>query len=98
MDTNKMNTDELFKALPMMVNDNGNFYFFYLVKGMKRISVGYKMNDSAGGKHLDNTRRSGKTIKEALKNILDWLIKFDYYNKPSSNILVDMIHDSLNNS
>ena len=98
MDTNEMNTDELFKALPMMVNDHGNFYFFYLMKGQKRISVGYKMNESKGGKHLCDTRRSGKTLKEALKSMLDWLIKFDYYGKTSNNILVDMIHDSLNST
>ena len=96
MNTNEMNTDELFKALPMMVNINGNFYCFYLIKGQKRISVGYKTNSDKGGKHLCDTRRSGKTLKEALKSMLDWLIEFNYYGKESDNILVDMIHDSLN--
>lgn len=95
MDTKTMTTDELFKALPMMVNDNGDFYFFYLMKGQKRINVGYRMNPSEGGKHLDNTRRCGKTLKEALKSMLDWLIEFNYYGKESNNILVDMIKNAL---
>jgi len=68
-----LSTDELFKALPKMVNRNGNFYHFRLIKGAKRIIVKYKMNDSEGGRSLLDTHRTGKTLNEALKNTLELL-------------------------
>jgi len=96
MKTEDLNTDELFKALPAFVNVNGKLYFFKLIKGNNRIIVEYKMNDSEGGASLDSTYRGGKTLKDALKSMLDWLIEFDYYDKISENILLDMIKNSKN--
>jgi hypothetical protein len=90
MDTNKMNTDELFYKLPAMVTYEGEFYFFYLMKGQNRINVGYRTNK---GKHLRDTGRSGDDLKGALKSMLDWLMDFDHYNKPSENVLLDMINN-----
>jgi len=91
MKTENLNTDELFEALPNFINVEGELYHFSLIKGSKRIIIDYTMNKSEGGKSLCQTYWSGKTIKEALKNCLDWLIKFDYNNKKSENILLDMI-------
>lgn len=96
MDTSKLTTDQLFNTLPSMVNVNGNFYHFRLIKGNKRIIVEYKTNPSEGERNLRSTFRTGKTLKEALKSMLDWLIEFGYYNRKSDNILVDMIHNNLN--
>lgn len=91
MNTENLNTDELFEALPSFINVEGDLYHFGLIKGSKRIIIDYTMNKSEGRKALCQTYWSGKTIKEALKNCLDWLIKFDYYDKRSENILLDMI-------
>lgn len=87
----KLNTDELFKALPAFVNVGGDLYFFKLIKGNNRIIVEYKMNDSEGGKYLGSTYRGGKTLNSAMRSMLGWLIEFDYYDKVSENILLDMI-------
>ena len=93
-ETKNLSTDDLFKALPSFVNVDGDFYHFSLVKGLNRIIVCYQMNQNEGGKCLENTNRSGKTTKDALKSMLDWLIQFGYYNKKSENILLDMIKKS----
>lgn len=97
MKTEDLTTDELFKALPSFINVKGTFYHFGLHKGNKRIIVEYKTNNRKGGKNLGDTYRSGKNLKEALKSMLDWLIKFDYYDQESRNILLDMIRNSKNN-
>lgn len=96
MDIEKLNTDELFKALPSMINMNGNFYHFKLIKGAKRIIVRYQTNVDEGSRCLGSTSRSGDTLKDALKSMVGWLIEFKYYEKESDNILLDMIHNSLN--
>ena len=99
MDTEKLTTDELFAALPGFINVKGDFYHFNLIKG-KRILISYQTNPSEGGKYLCSTYRTGKTLKEALKSMLDWLIESKYYNLKSENILIDMLKhaDILNKS
>lgn len=79
MKTEILTTDELFKALPAFINDEGDLYHFNLIKGRNRIIVEYSMNKSEGGHSLRSTYRSGDTLKEALKSMLDWLIEFEYY-------------------
>ena len=91
MKTEGLNTDELFKALPSFINLDGNLYHFNLFKGSKRIIIDYTMNKSEGGKSLSNTYWGGKTLKEALKSCLDWLIEHEYYDQKSKNIFIDMI-------
>lgn len=94
MDTKNLTTDQLFKALPSFVNVKGDLYHFGLYKGGKRIAVEYRMNESEGGKALANTYRTGNTLKEVLKNTLEWLIEFGYYDLKSDNIILDMIKQS----
>lgn len=76
--SNEMTSDEIFNKLPQMIYSDGNNYFFYLFKGQSRILTGYRMNPSEGGYYLGKTQRSGKTLNESLRKLLDWLIKFEY--------------------
>lgn len=81
MNTELLNTDELFKVLPSFVNKNGVLYHFNLIKGNNGILVWYAKNKSEGGEYLDETYRRGKTLKDALKSMLDWLIQFNYLSE-----------------
>lgn len=92
MNTEELNTDELFKALPSFINVDGKLYHFSMIKGSKRVLIDYRMNASEGGHPLCNAYWGGKTLKDALKNCLDWLIEHEYYDQPKRNILQDMIN------
>lgn len=92
MNTELLNTDELFKVLPNAINDKGTLYFIHVVKGNNGVLVWYAKNQSEGGQYLDNTYRKGDTLKEALKEMLDWLIQFNYLNEYQTNILQDIIN------
>jgi hypothetical protein len=93
MNTELLNTDELFKVLPNFVNKNGAFYHFHLIKGNNGILVWYAKNQSEGGQYLDDTYRKGDNLKEALKIMLDWLIEFNYLGDNKRNILEDMLNN-----
>lgn len=74
-----MTTDEIFVKLPnFIIGDKNKMYFFSLIKGSNRIHVEYKSQDS---KYLRNTRRSGKTLQDALLSMYNWLVKFEYINE-----------------
>lgn len=77
LNTADMTTDELFEALPLFIQVGMDFYNFELVKGRKRNIVCYQMNRSS--KCLDDIRKGGDTLKEALKTMLDWLIESGYH-------------------
>lgn len=89
MKTENLTTDELFKELPSFINDEGTLYHFKLIKGSKRIIIDYVTN--GGSKSLSRRYWTGDTLYDALKETLDWLIKYGYYKKESENILLDMI-------
>ena len=87
MKTEKLTTEELFCALPNFINIRGTLYHFGLCKGNNRVIVWYKTNESAGGEYLGVTSRSGKDLKDALKQMLDWLIEFEYFKEKDDNSL-----------
>lgn len=76
-----MNSDELFKCLPTIINNSTGTYGFKLIKGTNRIIVMYVTDeDDNGNSHaLSNTNRSGNTLEDALRSMLNWLIEFGYY-------------------
>lgn len=88
-------TDALFNTLPNFINIDGKLYHFGLIKGNKNIIVWYRMNESEGGEYLGNTSRDGDNLNEALRNMLDWLIKFDYLTNKSNNIVINKISNYL---
>ena len=93
MNTELLSTDELFKALPSFVNKNGILYHFHLIKGNNGILVWYAKNKSEGGEYLDDTYRMGDNLNDALKQMLDWLIEFNYLGDNNRNILEDMLNN-----
>jgi hypothetical protein len=82
MDTSEMNSDELFKYLPAVINDSTGTYGLHLHKFSTRNAVSYRTDKDENGHHifLGNTSRSGKTLEVALRRMLNWLIEFGYYD------------------
>lgn len=74
-------TDELYDMLPSMIRFHNELligeYFLYIYKSTakKQTSVNYIDNDN---KYLGSTHRSGKTLREALINMHNWLNEFNY--------------------
>ena len=98
MDTSEMNSDELFKSLPTIINDSTGTYGLYIHKGMNRIIVSYKTNrdDDGNVKHLSGTSRTGHTLEEALRSMVNWLIEFGYYDNyqiENRNKIIDDLFD-----
>lgn len=78
-----MSTDEMFRTLPSIINDKGELYALHIFKGSKRIIIQYRTDLDINGhrKYLANTRRSSEvSLEHALRSMLNWLIKFGYYN------------------
>jgi hypothetical protein len=71
-------TDNLFELLPNWVQTDGKMYHFGMIKGLKRIIVWYKQNESEGGQYLGSTSRGGETLRDALDSMYKWLVKFKY--------------------
>ncbi len=94
MDTEKLTIEELFNELPNIINIDGTLYHFHLIKGNNRILVMYRTDED---NYLHSTCRGGKTLKLALKGMLDWLIEHELHNVKSENILIDMIKISQKN-
>lgn len=98
------NINKYFSSLPSFIIENDKIFHFNLIKGNKGISIFYKQNDVDGGEYLGKTKRDGKTLIEALTNMLEWLLKFDYVEvegfekktPKNQNILHNMINIHLN--
>lgn len=88
-----LSSDEIFNLLPLFVHENNEPYSFKLVKHStkKRVNVSYVSNS---GTYLGLTQRSGKTLREALLNMLNWLVEFEYYEQDKGNIFQLMINQS----
>lgn len=75
MSVEHLTTDELFALLPFYVRVDGDLYFFKLIIGAHSVICWYAMNESEGGSVLLGVRNSGKTLKDCLKNMVEFLIE-----------------------
>ena len=75
----KMSSDELFEILPSHIRYNKNLYSFNLRKSVlsNKIIVEYKNNND---EKLGKISRVGRSLNEALLNMVNWLYITDYYD------------------
>lgn len=82
-----MTTDEIYVSLPVTVcYEDGHFmsddYHLNIIPCGDCTIIEYRTTD---GKYLASTRRYGKTLREAIIKMRNWLTEFNYQSRQEYN-------------